>query len=133
LSATYIPCPLLKEGKRLLNPFLDLPYKPKGPSSQALPCTTVLTDPAPGPGRPLERADLLFISSDMGRTRATNILIKRNPFGKIRDLVALPCQQPETCKQDIALVPAVGRDLPGNILSLPALCSHCTGISFHIM
>lgn len=60
---------------------------------------------APGPRRCQQRADLLFMSTGMGRTRATNILTKQNPFGKIRDLAALACQQPKKCRQDIALVP----------------------------
>lgn len=108
------------------------PQSPSPHSLQTLPCTVMCADAAPGP----QRSQRVLTCSSyplMGTTHATNILIKWNPLGKSSDLSALPCQQTQKCKQGIALVPALGRDRPGNTLYLPALGSHCMAINFHIL
>lgn len=105
LSAAYIPHPTLNEGKGYEMLFWT--------------CPTMCTDTVPGPRRCQQRADLLFICTDMDRTRATNILIKQNPFGKISDLAALACQQPKKCRQDIALVPILAGTSVGMYLTSP--------------
>lgn len=56
-------------------------------------CPAICTDTDPGPRRCQQRADLLLTSTDMGRTCATNILKKQNPFGKNQCLLLLPASR----------------------------------------
>lgn len=96
-SAAFIPYHTLNEGKGYKMLFWT--------------CPATCTDTVPGPRRCQQRTDLLFTSTDMGRTRATNILKKQNAFGKISACCSCPSAE----------------------FILPVLVSHGMAMNFHIL
>lgn len=120
LSAAYIPHPTLNEGKGYEMLFWT--------------CPTMCTNTVPGPRRCQQRADLLFICTDMDRTRATNILIKKKKtlLGKSVTLLLLPASSPRNAGRILPLFPS-WQGLLWEYILPPQVGSHCTAINFHIL